>query len=148
MQKFYTLKYWILIIVSVLFTIIISGIGMGVPFLNILFGFIVGWYAARRACVLYEDLNERLSKIFIYCLFCTGITFLIMLCIWGIKISMLFDPLSDYKNFGHPMILYDPKLSFIGWLILMIIISPFLQMMTSIFSAFLTLIVISKSFKR
>jgi len=142
------MKYWILIVVSVLFTVIISGIGMGVPFLNILFGFVVGWYASRRACILYEDLEKRLSKIFLYCLFCTGITFILMICIWGSRISMLFDPLSDFKNFGHPMILYDPKLSFIGWLVLMIIISPFLQLMASIFSSFLTLKVISKSFKR
>jgi len=148
MHKFYTMKYWILIIFSVFFTIIISGIGMGVPFLNILFGFIAGWYAARRACILYEDLKERLSKIFIYCLFCAGITLMLMLFIWGFKISMLFDPLSDYKNFGHPMILYDPKTSFIGWLVLMIVISPFLQLMASIFSAFLTLKIMSKNFKR
>jgi hypothetical protein len=52
---------------------------------------------------------------------------------------MLFDPKADFKNFGHPMILYDPKLSFIGWLVLMIVISPFLELMASIFSSFITL---------
>ena len=139
MHKFYTMRYWILIVISVLVTIILSGIGMGVPILNILFGFIIGWYAVRRACLLYGNLEERLSKIFIYCIFCSGITLILMLCIWGRTIPMLFNPLSDFENFGHPMILYDPKLSFIGWLVLMIIISPFLQLMASIFSAFITL---------
>ncbi len=148
MNKFFTLKYWILIVISVLATTILTGIGMGVPILNILFGFIIGWYAVKRALLLYDNLEERLSKIFIYCIFCSGITLILMLGIWGSKISMLFNPLSDYKNFGHPMILFDPKLSFIGWLVLMIIISPFLQLIASIFSAFITLKVRLKSFKR
>ena len=65
MHKFYTIRYWILIVISVLVTIILSGIGMGVPILNILFGFIIGWYAVKRACLLYGNLEERLSKIFI-----------------------------------------------------------------------------------
>ncbi len=54
---------------------------------------------------------------------------------------MLFDPGTDYVNFGIPMILYDPKLSFVGWLILMIVLSPFLQLLTTIFAAYLTLLV-------
>jgi hypothetical protein len=52
---------------------------------------------------------------------------------------MAFDPAADFENFGHPMILFDPRISFIGWLILMIIISPIVQLMASIFSAFITL---------
>ena len=147
MNKFFTMRYWILIVISVLATTILSGIGMGVPILNILFGFIIGWYAVKRACLLYENLEERLSKIFIYSIFCSGITLILMFGIWGSTIPMLFDPLSDFENFGHPMILFDPRLSFIGWLVLMIIISPFLQLMTSIFSAFITLKVRLKSFK-
>jgi len=147
MNKFFTMRYWILIVISVLTTTILSGIGMGVPILNILFGFIIGWYAVKRACLLYENLEERLSKIFIYSIFCSGITLILMFGIWGSKIPMLFDPLSDFENFGHPMILFDPRLSFVGWLVLMIIISPFLQLMTSIFSAFITLKVRLKSFK-
>jgi hypothetical protein len=62
-----------------------------------------------------------------------------MLAIWGTTIPMLFDPTVDLANFGHPMLLFDPRASFIGWLILMIIISPILQLMTTIFSAFITL---------
>lgn len=52
---------------------------------------------------------------------------------------MLFDPSADFSNFGHPFILYDPKISFIGWQILMMIISPFLQLLATIFGAFITL---------
>ena len=54
---------------------------------------------------------------------------------------MLGDPTADFANFGIPMILYDPKISFVGWLILMIFISPFLQLLTTLFSSHLTLLV-------
>ncbi len=139
MKKFYTIKFWILIIISLLVFVFASGIGMGVPILNILSGFVVGWYSAMRTCILYESMGKRLSKILVYGLFCSGITFILMIAIWGRTIPMLFNPLSDFENFGHPFILYDPRLSYIGWLVLMIIISPFLQLMATVFSAFITL---------
>jgi len=122
---------------------------MGVPILNILFGFVVGWYSTRRAQALYEDREKRLYKILIYSLFCAGTTLIIMLAIWGTTFPMLFNPAADFVNFGHPMILFDPRISFIGWLVLMIIISPLLQLMTSIFSAFITLMLAkSETFKK
>ena len=139
MNKLFTIRFWILILISVIIFTVLSGIGMGVPILNILFGFVVGWYSARRAQALYEDRKKVLSKILIYSLFCAGITLIIMLAIWGTTFPMLFDPAADFLNFGHPMILFDPRISFIGWLVLMIIISPLLQLMASIFSAFITL---------
>jgi hypothetical protein len=67
-----------------------------------------------------------------------------MAVIWGMTSPMLFDPNSDFENFGHPFILYDPKLSFIGWLVLMIFISPFLQLLTTVFGAYLTLMLKTK----
>jgi len=142
LKKFFTLHYWILILLSILIFTVLSGIGMGVPVLNILFGFVVGWYSTRRAQALYRDRKKRLPKIFIYSLFCAGVTLAIMLAIWGRTIPMIFDPAADLANFGHPMILFDPRISFIGWLVLMIVISPFLQLMASIFSAFITLIAV------
>lgn len=53
---------------------------------------------------------------------------------------MLWDPNADFVNFGIPMILYDPKASFVGWLLLMIVVSLFLQFLTTVFAANLTLI--------
>jgi len=139
LNKFITLRYWILILLAVFILTISSGIGTGVPLLNILFGFLAGWYAARRAQALYGDRKRILQKIFIYSLFCAGVSLVIMLAIWARTIPLLFDPAADIANFGHPMILYEPRMSFIGWLVLMIIISPILQLMASIFSAFITL---------
>ncbi len=139
MNKLFTIRFWVLILIAVIIFTVLSGIGMGVPILNILFGFVVGWYSTRRAQALYEDQKKILFKILIYSLFCAGTTLVIMLAIWGTTFPMLFNPAADFENFGHPMILFDPRISFIGWLALMIIISPLLQLMASIFSAFITL---------
>jgi hypothetical protein len=61
-----------------------------------------------------------------------------MAAIWGRTSILLLGENTDFADFGHPMILYDPKISFIGWLVLMIVISPLLQLLTSVFSSYLT----------
>jgi hypothetical protein len=116
-----------------------TGVGMGVPFMNILLGFPLGWYITRRISLEEKDYIDKLKKILKYAMAAAALTFIFMLGIWGWTISLLFDPSADIENFGHPFILFDPKLSFIGWLVLMIFISPFLRLLATIFAAFLTL---------
>ncbi len=113
--------------------------GMGVPIFCILFGFVVGWYIAKYLCRDIQDIKDKINRIMRYSIVTAGFSFLVMLIIWGRMAVMLGDPATDYENFGIPFILYDPKLSFIGWLILMIFISPFLQLLTMVFAAFLAL---------
>jgi hypothetical protein len=121
-----------------------AGIGMGVPFFCILFGFPVGWYLAKRLTFSKIDLNDILRDILKYAIFTSLFTVILMLVIWGPVITMLSDPTANFVNFGIPMILFDPKMSFIGWIILMIIISPFLQLLTTIFASHVTLWRLSK----
>jgi hypothetical protein len=64
----------------------------------------------------------------------SGFTFLLMLLIWGPFSRMLLDPAADIAHFGIPMILYEPLASFIGWLVLMVFLSPFLQALASAFA--------------
>ena len=120
--------------------IICAAAGMGVPIFCILLGFPLGWLLTKRIILPTADLAPSLRKLLKLSLLSSGFTFLLMLLIWGSAILLLFDNSSDFQNFGHPMILFDPKLSFIGWLILMIIISPFLQLLTTIFASFITLL--------
>ena len=129
-------KALIIYVIADLFCI---GLGMGVPFFCILLGFPVGWYLTKRIYTPYLDIKDLLSRIFKYALISSSFTLLFMMIIWGTIIPRLWDPSADLANFGIPLILYDPKMSFIGWLILMIFISPFLQLMTTIFTAFTTL---------
>ena len=115
------------------------GVGMGVPILCILLGFPVGWYLAKRLTLSRKNLNEILTTILKYAFYTSLFTFMLMLIIWGPISTMLMDPHMNFANSGIPLILYDPKISFIGWIILMIFISPFLQLLTTIFASQVTL---------
>ena len=139
MKKLIKLNIKIVVIFYILIDIICVGAGMGVPIFCILLGFPSGWYITQRVSVSTEQHYQKYYQIFKYSLLTVIFTFILMLVVWGRTIPMLFDPSSDFQNFGHPYILYDPKMSFIGWSILMIIISPFLQLLTTIFAAFITL---------
>jgi hypothetical protein len=59
----------------------------------------------------------------------------IMAIIWLPALKWLFDSTGDLSNFGIPMILYSPRASFIGWIILMVLISPFLQFLMTLFGS-------------
>jgi hypothetical protein len=140
MRNLIKLNSKIVIILYILIDIICLGMGMGVPIFCILLGFPLGWYITKRVSVSTEQLYQKYYKIFKYSLLASIFTFIQLIVVWGRAILMLFDSSSDFQNFGHPFILYDPKISFIGWLILMVIISPFLQLLTIIFAVFITLI--------
>jgi prolipoprotein diacylglyceryltransferase len=117
---------------------------MGVPIFCILLGFPTGWYIAKREYRKYKYSDILLQKILSTSALTSAFTFLLTVIIWGRMVLMLFDPIYDFNNFGHPFILYDPKSSFIGWMFLMIFISPFLQLLTTIFASYITLIKLGK----
>ncbi len=140
MNKLFTIRRaWAFAIFIILDTVFI-GMGMGVPILCILFGFFVGWYIIRSMAAVGEQTVEILRKLLLYAIATSAYTFVVMAAIWGPWAVILFDPSTDYTNLGVPFILYDPKASFIGWLVLMILISPFLQLLTTLFGSHLTLL--------
>lgn len=137
--SFFTIKWWLALIIYIVLDIIATGAGMGVPIFCILLGFPTGWYLVRKFFATQAELKETLKKVLTGSLIISGITFIFMAILWGRMVPMFFNPEFDYVNFGIPVILYDPKASFIGWLVLMIFISPFLQLLASVFAAFLTI---------
>ena len=140
MRRILTIKpSWALGLYMVLDTIC-AGMGMGVPIFCILFGFLVGWYNARMLTATATPIEQTLKKLLLYAVTTCAFTFLLMAVIWARIIPMLWDPSADLANFGIPMILYDPRASFIGWLVLMIVISPCLQLLTTIFASHVMLI--------
>lgn len=140
MARILRLDIRIAFVIFALLDLFCIGLGMGVPIFCVLLGFPVGWYIARRA-INTEQVAERVfPKILNYAVISAAFTFVIMAILWGRCIALLFDPNFDLARFGHPMILFTPKASFIGWLILMILLSPFLQLLTTIFAAYLSLL--------
>ena len=140
MDRIFKLNIKIVFIIFVILDLLCIAMGMGVPIFCILFGFPIGWYSAKRIIMNSEDISFVLKKILCYALVTSIFTFFIMSILWGRTIPMLFDSNTNFKNLGIPLILYDPKISFIGWLFLVIFISPFLQLLTTIFASYLILL--------
>jgi hypothetical protein len=113
---------------------------MGVPIFAILIGFGVGWFlpGVLRSSSLSSmpSRKEILRAAFLLGTY----TFALMLIIWGPTLPRLWGPRADLVNFGIPLILYEPTASFIGWEVLMIAISPFLQVLAIVFGADLRLL--------
>jgi len=141
MEKLIKLNTKVAVALYIVIDVICVGMGMGVPIFCILLGFPLGWYIVKRISISTERSHLMHYKILKLSLLASAFTFLQMAVIWGRTIPMLFNAKSDFQNFGHPFILYDPKISFIGWLILMIFLSPFLQLLTTIFASFITLMI-------
>ena len=140
MNRILKVNIKILFMIFIILDLICIAMGMGVPIFCIFFGFLIGWYISKRVTNDLRDFNFILKRIFGYAFINSIFTFIVMLIIWGQVIPLLFDTDADFVNFGIPLILYEPRISFIGWLFLMILISPFLQLMTTIFASFLTLL--------
>jgi hypothetical protein len=120
--------------------IVCIGLGMGVPIFCILFGLPVGWYITRWVTTRALDVGQILGKVLQGAALTSAFTFVGMALLWGRCIGMLFDPSADLANFGIPMILYEPVASFVGWIVLMIVISPFLQFLMTLFASYVTLL--------
>ena len=116
------------------------GMGMGVPIFNIVFGFLVGWYIARRISLNPNEMKDIFKELLLYSCITACVTLVGMILIWGWSVTILQASEEEIVNFGLPLILYTPRASLIGWLILMILISPFLQLLTTIFAGNLTLL--------
>lgn len=131
------------IITYVFLDVISIAMGMGVPFFTILLGFPVGFLIPS---VLYDRpaLSQNLLRSILRAsVVVSGISFILLAVLWLPSLSWLTDPTRDVENFGMPMILYTPYASFIGWIVLMVVISPFLQFLMTVFGS-LTRLAISR----
>ena len=139
-KRIFLLKPLRVFMIFVALDIFCTGMGMGVPFFNIIFGFLVGWYLVKWISIRTSEVKDILKRMLIYSCITAGVTFLGMLLIWGWSVKLLYGPETDLANFGIPLILFKPRMSLIAWLMLMIAISPFLQLLTTVFAGHLTLL--------
>lgn len=116
------------------------GAGMGVPIFAISLGFLVGWFLPRVVAPEGSSAPPTRMAMMKVALLASLYTFLLMLSLWGPTVPMLWDPQADLAIFGIPMTLYEPKASFIGWEVLMVAISLFLQLVAIVFGADLRLL--------
>jgi hypothetical protein len=140
MRKVFSLKIGWALAIFALLDIVCVGLGMGVPIFCILFGLPVGWYIVRRIVTRPFNTRQMLNKMLLGAILTSAFTFVGMALLWGPWIALLFDPAANLANLGAPLILYEPVASFIGWLVLMIVISPFLQLLMTLLGSHLTLL--------
>lgn len=125
LKKITSNNKWFFIYIFI--SLIATGLGMGIPFLNILLGLPVGFYIARYKLKEQGDFSTITRKSLKYSFITIIITLLLMSFIWLPPLTLIADPNFNLTDFGMPLILFDPLLSFIGWMILMVIFAPFLQ---------------------
>lgn len=130
-------RRYVLSLVALCFADVIAvGAGMGVPFFPILLGFAAGWILPAVVAPAAADDRRLLRLAAAAGALPCGVTLLFMLVIWGPIAAMLFDPSADIANFGIPLILFEPTASFIGWIVLMVAVSPALQLMATLSAAY------------
>ena len=120
--------------------VLCAGLGMGVPLFCILLGFSVGWFGAVRASYFVPGHVGAMKRSLRYALLTALVTFVIMVAIWGRLVPLMFHPVINPGNMGLPLLLYEPRASLVGWLVLMILISPFLQLLMTVFGSYVTLL--------
>ncbi len=140
MRKFFTLRWWAILFIYVFLDAVATGAGMGVPFFCIILGFPTGWFLTKRYLMLSGEIKQVLKKTLRDSLIASGITLAGMAALWLSAAGKYFHTGADTRSFGIPMILYEPAASFAGWLALMIIVSPILQLLAGVFSSYLTLL--------
>jgi hypothetical protein len=124
--------------------VLCAGLGMGVPVFCILLGFLVGWFGAVRAWYFMPGHVGAMRRSLRYSLFTSLVTVVVMAAIWGRLVPLVFHPVINPGNMGLPLLLYEPRASLVGWLVLMMLISPFLQFLLSVFGSFLTFLFVFK----
>ncbi len=115
--------------------IVFVGMGMGIPIVPIILGVVLGWFIPKIIMKENEELSQLIKRSLYSSIIASIVTMIMMIIIWGPISMMLFDKNADIENFGIPLILFEPTASFIGWITLMIIISPVLQMLTTLFGS-------------
>ena len=139
MDRVYRMKTWKAIVLLAAAETLCVGAGMGVPVFVILFGVPVGWWIGRRNSLDAELQPSTLRRALWGALVPASMTLGFMAVIWLPQIRLLGDPSFDAAEWGIPMWLYTPTASFWGWMALMVVVSPALQLLTAVFGAFLAL---------
>lgn len=124
-----------------LFLVILSlGLGMGVPFFTILLGLVVGWFLPPYLMLPQEPSRVSIRKTLRSAALSATVSLVLLGAIWLPALSWLFDPTRDPAQFGMPLILFEPLASFLGWIILMVLVSPFLQFLLTVFAGLVRLV--------
>lgn len=121
--------------------LLLAGLGFGTPVFCIVFGFGVGWFAALRAEFFVPDLRGAMMRALRYAFLTSGVTMVLMATIWGKHVPHVLNPRVNPGAMGLPLNLYDSRLSLVGWLMLMVITGPAVQVLMTALGSYITFLV-------
>lgn len=139
MGRIMEIRFAWIAVVYVLLDLLCVALGTGVPIFCILLGVVVGWYVVERCGAAGVAEGEMLRTAVSVGFATSALTFVAMGLVWGPSLGLAFSEGSNLAGLGMPLLLYDAKASFIAWLVLMIVISPLLQVLMTLFGAHLAL---------
>lgn len=132
-------QHWLgLLVAYVLLDALLAAAGLGVPSFCIMLGIGVGWFGALRAEFFLREIGPAMQRVMRYAAITSGVTFLLMVVAWWRYVPPLLDPVIDPGSMGVPLILYDPRLSLIGWLFGMFLVGPLAQFLVTLAGAYVT----------
>lgn len=116
--------------------VLMAAAGMGVPVFCILLAVPVGAFCAARAEYFLKDIGPAMRRVLRYSLITSGVTLVVMTGFWWWLLPYLPRNGPDVHRLAIPLILYEPKLSLIGWVVLMLMVAPAAQFVVMLASAF------------
>lgn len=132
-----------------LLDVVAIGLGMGVPIFAVLFGLPLGWYfggvsigTRRMRDQLRPSEVSRLPLLTLRrpVVQSAGValaTTLVLGVVWLPQLPSVFDTALSAHDWGIPLVLFGSQASKIGWMALMLVISPLLQFMAAVTGAVL-----------
>jgi hypothetical protein len=139
MQRVLGLRSEWALVVYVAADVICVMLGMGVPIFCILLGVPVGWYVAERGIERGVPEGRVRTSAVRSGVATAAVTLFIMVLVWGRSVALFFAPGVDLAGVSIPPILYDVRASFVGWMALVIVVAPAVQVAMTLFGAHLTL---------
>ncbi len=128
-------------IAYVVMDLLLAGLGMGTPVFCIVFGFGVGWFGARRAEYFVPTVRGAMMRALRYAFLTSAVTMVLMAAVWARLVPILLNPRVNPGSLGLPLNLYDTRWSLVGWLVLMAFTGPAVQVLMTVFGAYLTFLV-------
>jgi len=120
--------------------VVCVGAGMGLPIFCIVLGLPVGWRMVSALRLEARPLADSLAALLRGAALTSAVTLVLMAALWATALPWLFKPPAEIARFGIPLLLFEPRASLIGWLALMVVISPALQLLTTLLGGHLGLL--------
>ncbi len=140
MNRLFRLKRTPAAVLYLVGALVCVGGGMRMPFLCIGLGLLVGWCIARRELRHANEFPRMLRRATRTAVVTSLCTFLMMAVVWGPRVGAALGPHASLASVGLPTLLQGAREGLLIWVLAVTVISPLLQLMTTVFAAQVTML--------